>query len=519
METLIFHAKVYLSRGKFAEAVLVRDGRIAAVGTEADAACAAGRGAERIDAGGRLLLPGFYDCHQHLIMAGRQARKVDANAASIDELIARGRETIERIGIPKGAFVTGLGWDDAVLGRCPTREDLDRISTEHAVVLSRRCGHAMCCNTLALRRAGIDPEGHSGMLWEGEGAPVSKAIPPETERQKLGDLLAAVRSAHKFGITAIATNDVRGDVDVHVRIFDELFRDPKLRLRITEQCSIENEAQLDGYIAAGYRTGTWLIPDFLKFGPLKLFADGSLGARTAFMRAPYRDAPDTRGVRVIEPDALRRYVEKADANGLQVAVHAIGDGAIDDVLSAYEHVIDAKNQPADAHESINSLRHGIVHCQITDSGLLSRFAKSDVLALVQPIFLQSDRRVLTSRVGGELASTSYAWAAMERLNIRTAYGTDCPIETANPLENIAAAVTRYGESQNERVDVATAVDACTAGSAYANFDEARLGRISPGMCADFALLERDIFSIPPQEIAETRVCLTIVNGEVVYEMR
>ncbi len=509
MAKLIYNAKVYLARETFAEAVLIKGSYIAAIGSNDEMLAAASAGTEHIDAQGKLLLPGFHDCHQHLAMTGREAKTVHADVSSIEELIIQGKDTIAALNPSQNAFITGMGWDDNKLGRYPTRKDLDRISTEYAVVLSRRCGHVICCNSLALERAGIDSHGHSGILREKEAEPVWNAIPQESETETLEHIRYAVQNALASGITAVASNDVRGgDVDKFVRIFTELYQNKKLSIRITEQCAIDQEKHLDEYIDKGYRTGSQLIPGLLKFGPLKLFADGSLGSKTALLRKPYQDEPKSRGIQVLSPEVLNRYVKKAADNGIQVATHAIGDGAVDHVVSSYEAVTTTRSNP---------LRHGVIHSQITDIPLLTRMAANNILALIQPIFLNSDRHIIESRVGHELASTSYAWRTMEQLGIRTAYGTDSPVESMNPIENIAAAVTRYGYFPEECVDVYTAVDAYTAGTAYANFDENRFGRIKTGLLADLVLLDTDIFSVPIESIADTRVLFTMVGGEIVYE--
>jgi predicted amidohydrolase YtcJ len=234
------------------------------------------------------------------------------------------------------------------------------------------------------------------------------------------------------------------------------------------------------------------------------------------MREPYRDSPETTGLAVTDPAVLKELIQKAAARGLQVAVHAIGDAAVEQVIACYEAVTGPGRNP---------LRHGVLHCQITDPGLLARMAKNDILVLAQPIFLLHDLYIVENRAGRALASTSYAWGSMERLGIRAAYGTDSPVESLDPIQGIACAVTRKdpaadypkdGFFPQERVDVYTAVDNYTAGSAYANFDENRMGRIRPGALADLVLLDRDIFTSPPDEIHRAKVLCTMTGGTFVH---
>jgi predicted amidohydrolase YtcJ len=247
---------------------------------------------------------------------------------------------------------------------------------------------------------------------------------------------------------------------------------------------------------------------FLKMGSIKLFADGTLGAQTAWMRRPYLDKPSTRGVPVLDEKTLTRFVQKAAAGGMQVLVHAIGDACIDAVISAFETVTSPGNNP---------LRHGIIHCQITTADLLERMARNKILALVQPIFLEDDMHIVESRVGQCLASTSYAWGSMHKAGIPVSYSTDAPVSGINPLRCIEWAVLRHGFYPGEQVDVYTAVDAYTAASAFSAFDENSLGRIAPGYLADLVFLDRDIFTIPPEDIHKAGVLRTMCAGETVYE--
>lgn len=536
MEKVILGAKVYLERGRFAQAVLIRGEHIALVGTDEEVLAAAGKDAQRIDALGRLLLPGFHDSHMHLASFGRAATAISAaGVRSIEELIQRGRETIARLDLKPGAVISGRGWDQEQFEgekRLPTRHDLDGISTEHAILISRKCGHILCCNTRALQAAGIqkpvprveggqidvDDLGEpTGIFRENAMDLIFGIVPEPTAGDTAAQLECAMRQALSYGLTAVATQDASGgDIDLYTDAYARLY-EKGLRLRVTEQAGIGCGEHLDEYVKRGLRTGHYLHAPYFKMGPLKLFADGSLGSRTALMRAPYKDDPETEGIRVLAPEAMGAYIGKAAENGLQVAVHAIGDGAMEEVIGHFEAV---------TGEGDNPLRHGIVHCQITDMELLSRMAKNDILALVQPIFVASDMHMVRERVGRELAATSYAFHTMERLHMHVAYGTDCPVESMNPLKCIACAVTRRdpddpsGETYfpQERVDVYTAVDCYTQGSAYANFDERRMGRIREGFLADLVLLDRDLLEIPAAEIGEAKVVFTMVGGEMAYQI-
>jgi predicted amidohydrolase YtcJ len=536
--TVIYNAKVYLERGRFAEAVWISDDKIEAVGTNAEIKSMTLEIVKtEIDAGGRLLLPGFNDSHLHLQHFGSNIHRIEAyDVTSIDELVKRGRELIERIKAPPGSVIVGGGWNENMFTgekRHPNRFDMDRISTEHAVIIDRVCGHSLCCNSLALKMAGItrdtpqveggkmdvDENGEPlGILRENAIPGIKVIVPPYTAEELEEQLLYAMRCALENGLTSVATCDIfgkndRGIVDTYIKIFTK----HEVHLRLNMQCCIEEDALFDEFIKAGWVTKASMGYPYLTMGPLKLFADGSLGSRTAFLRKPYNDEPSTVGLRVHSPEAMDALLQRAHKNGIQVVVHAIGDAAIEQVLDSFEKVTGGKD---------NELRHAIVHCQITDLPLLQRIAKSGILAIVQPIFLTHDLYMFEDRVGKELASTSYAWAAMEKLGIKTSYGTDCPVESISPIDCIDCAVNRHDVSNGypdggvyptEFVDVYTAVDAYTSGSAYATFEENRKGRIKQGHLADLVLLDRDIFTLPKKEIREAKVLWTMVGGNMAYK--
>ena len=550
MSKVIYNGNIYLDRGKFCDALIIDNGRFLAAGSSEDLLQMAPNNAEKIDAGGALVLPAFHDSHLHLMWYGRRAGGIEGTGAeSIDEVIRRGRELITRLKLPKGTYIQGAGINPDLFTsgekRDLRREDVDKISTEYPLVLGRHCGHTIYCNSLALRLAGLsesapeveggtiekDENGRpTGVLRENANALVRNNIPLPSREEMKSFLGLAMEKAHSLGISACGSYDTGGPdfeavVGAYREIYDESREAGLPALRVTMQCGISTrEDMLDLLLERG-KGPLWEDPVwgyFLKLGSVKLFADGTLGGHTAWMRRPYLDNPDTSGFPVLDQEVLNRYVQKAAARGMQVLVHTIGDAGIDSVLQAFEKVTGPGKNPMGG----NPLRHGIIHCQITSPDLLERMARNKILALVQPIFLADDVYIVESRVGPELASTSYAWASMQTLGIPVSYGTDAPVSALDPLLCIEWAVLRR-DSENpglhpegfypkERVDIHTALNAYTAAAAFACFEENSLGRIAPGYLADLVFLDRNIFTIPPEEIHKAKVLRTLCAGETVY---
>ncbi|MDR1636563.1 MAG: amidohydrolase [Treponema sp.] len=546
MVRLIYNARIYRGRGLFCEALRIEDGKIRAAGGSAEILADAPAGAERIDAEGALALPGFHDSHLHLQMLGLRAGMIDCGGAdSPDEVIRRGRELIGRLKPEPGTYVLGAGLNPDLFTnekRDLTREDLDRISASHPLIITRHCGHIIYCNSLTLRMAGLgeaapeveggviekDGKGRpTGVLRENAGALARGPIPPLTGRELRANLRLAMEKALSLGITALGSNDPQtpAEFDRIVKAYQEIYREGgEGGPRVTLQCGISGkEGNLEALWERDALTGRVLreIPGrgiFLKVGPLKLFLDGTLGGQTAWMKAPYRDKPETRGFPVLEEAFFRALIRRAASRGMQVITHTIGNAAMEAAISALEQVSSPGHNP---------LRHGIVHCQITERAQLERMARNRILALVQPVFLADDMYVLENRVGPELAASSYAWGTMERLGVPVSYGTDAPVSDLNPLLGLSWAVTRQDPGRGflpregfypaERVDLAAAIDAYTAGSAWANFNESLQGRVEPGYWADLAFIDRDIFSLPAEEIHRARVIRTMIAGETVWE--
>ncbi len=532
MITAIVNGNIYVRRGQFARAMLIEDGMIRLVGTEEEVRAAAPAGAQIYNAQGHTIVPGFNDSHQHLAMVGSMLEDIQLlGAGSIAQVQQITRAYIDARRPAPGTVLHGMGWNQDYFTdehRLLTRWDLDAVSTEYPIILERACGHILTANTAALERAGITPETQpaaggafdydeqgrlTGVVRENACRQVLDIMAAKTPAQVAQTLRTAMAHAAECGVTSVQTMDLRpGDWRGTLEAY-RMVQAEQPTLRVYHQCNFMTPEAFREFLDAGYRTGQG--DAFNKIGPLKLFVDGSLGARTALMRRPYQDDPSTAGIATLTPARLDELVQMAADNGCQVAVHAIGDGAIQRVLDSYGKVCTGGENP---------LRLAVIHCQITDRPLLERFAKNDILAQVQPIFLHYDMTVVEDRVGRELAATSYAFRTMKQLGIHMSFGTDSPVEDMNAIDNLYCAVTRKnlkgepagGFYPEERVDIYDAVDAYTTESAYCSFEEGVKGRLMPGYYADLVELSESIFTLPADELRRTQVLATMVDGRFVY---
>ena len=533
MATILVNANIYVRRGEFAQAMLIEGNTIQAVGTEEEIRAAAPAGCEVIDAQGRTVIPGFNDSHQHMNGVGESLLMVRLHEVpSLAEMLERGRTFIAEHQVAPGEIVLGRGWNQDFFtdtDRMPTRYDLDQISTEHPIIFTRACGHVLVCNSAALERAGItaetpQPAGASidhdengepnGILREsGAIAMVMAIIPEKTAADYEKSIRAAMDYALSLGVTSVQSNDIKDTNYAEMFRAYETVTHAGNAARVYHQCCFTEIPNFRAFLADGYKTGYG--DDHNKIGPLKLFVDGSLGARTAKMRSPYADDPTTTGITVMDQDYLDEICSIAAEHDMSVATHAIGDEAAEMILNAYEKTIP---------DSSNPMRNGIIHCQITDLPILERFKKSNILAQVQPIFIHYDKNIVEARVGKELASTSYAFKTLADMGVHVSYGTDSPVEDMNPYNNLYCAVTRMsltGEGEpylpEQCVDIYDAIDNYTIESAYCSFDEKHKGRLMPGYLADLVILDRNIFEVPSTEIKDVRPVATMVDGCIVYQ--
>lgn len=538
--TLLYNGKVYVSRGHFEEAVLVEDGVISAVGKSEELLALAGPSAELRDCGGRTVIPGLNDTHMHL-MQFAQARKQAQimGATSIAELIGICRrfaeEHPERV---TGGLLAG-GWNQDCFtdsSRLPDRHDLDQISTEYPVMLIRACYHISAVNTRLLemlnvtedprfseRDYGVDENGEpNGLLYE-NGSNIAQGIMTElTSGSVRQDILDAMDYCVSRGVTSMHSNDAGSSVMERQDVFDlfhEIYNSGEGKLRYRHQVCFDTPEQfLDSLENGEYARQAELYPEgsWLTLGPLKLFKDGSLGARTALMSDGYVGDPDNHGLEGVSDGQMERFCSIAKDHGIQMVTHGIGDESIRRIVRSYRNgFVNGRN----------TLRHSVNHCQITDHEILDQIARDDILVQAQPIFLNYDMHIAEDLVGHDLASTSYAWSTLQRSGVHVSYGTDCPVEDCNPFPNIYMAVTRKdlngypegGYFPQECVDVETAIDAYTLESAYLEFQENEKGRIKPGYVADMVVLDRDIFTVEPDEIKDILPVMTMVGGQIVFE--
>ena len=511
-----------------AQAVAVLGDRIVAVGSSQDVDGWRGPKTKVIDAGGKLLLPGFNDAHVHFVGGGRQLNAIQLNDATSAQEFAR------RIGerakaTPPGEWILGGRWDETKWTPpvMPTKELIDPLTPNVPVFVSRYDGHMGLANSVALRLAGItaktpDPPGGTvvrdaqgnptGALKDAAEAYVHKVIPSPSHDERLQATKRALAYAASVGVTSVQNMSAGYD---DIAIYAELLQRGELTARIYAAPSIvnfEDQAKLGIRHSFG--------GPYLRLGALKGFADGSLGSGTAYFYEPFTNNPANRGLLSDEMNpvsAMRDRMMAADAAGLQICTHAIGDEGISTILDLYADVIKAHGE-ADR-------RFRIEHAQHLAAKDFERFAQLHVIASMQPYHAIDDGRFVERYLGHDRASRTYAFRTFLDHHVRLAFGTDWPVAPLDPLLTVYAAVTRAtlddknpkGWFPEQKLTVAEAVEAYSMGSAYAEFQENEKGSITPGKLADMVLLSDDIFSIDPARIRDAKILKTLVGGKVVYE--
>ena len=513
-----------------ASAVAMNWGKILKVGGGKDVAPFEGSSTRSIDLGGKTVLPGFIDTHNHLSFYGYLVSSVDCRAASgvesIDDIVDRLRAEADRT--PAGQWVKGWGYAHYHLkeNRPLTCEDLDRASSEHPILVIQVSGHAGVANSMGLDVFGYgkdtpDPPGgeirRDPDTGEPNGILEESAVMNQVNslfmqdfigwslEQRVGMIETAVSHYNQAGITSLHEAYV---VPQALQLYQEMERLGKLNLRIyTMNIDFAAQALLDAGITCGYGT------DMVKVGAIKMFIDGGMSNRTAAVSEPYCNSEET-GIFLSTRDETVSKIEKFHEAGYQIAVHAQGDAAIGILLDAYENVLGAKSN--------NPLRHRIEHCGNITEEQIKRAADMNILVSSQPMFFSLVGDGFLEAFGPERGHRLYPYRSLINHGVRVAGASDSPVAPADPLTGIRDAILRLTGSgaefgPEERLAVGEAIGLYTSEAGYFSFDEANMGSIEPGKYADFVVLDRDITAIPPEQITDAEVVMTIVGGRVVYE--
>ncbi len=527
---IITNAKVWTvdRNNPLARAVVIRDNRIAFVGSTDSAMTFVNEKTRLLDAKQKLLLPGFNDAHLHFVSGGMQLLDVNLlHCRTLEQIQERIRDKAEHL--EKGEWITGRGWDHTVFnqGRWPHKEMLDKVCAENPVFVRRVDGHVGWANSLALELAGIDkntpnPEGGeivkdaeympTGILKESAMALVNGIIPSVTKAQKLRAIVTAVKHARRLGVTSIQDNS---GISV-LKLYNALDKAGKLTLRVTEWLDFALLQHPDSLLKVIDLYQPFCDGHQLRLGLLKGFLDGTLGSRTAYFFEPYSDDASTVGLPQYKQEKLNRMICIAESLKLQVGLHAIGNKACWMALNGFA----AARQKYGKRDS----RHRIEHAQVMRDEDIERMGTLGVVASMQPTHCTSDLRWAYDRLQ-QRCQGAYAWKTILQHNAGIAFGTDWPVEPLDPMRGLYSAVTRKhidsGEPRNgwypqQCLSIEKAIELYTLGSAFAEFQEQKKGSIEQGKFADLVLLSRDILTIPPREMLETEVLLTIFDGNIVY---
>ena len=509
-----------------ATAVAVRDGRIVAVGGQAEMKPFLGPATRRIDLSGRTVLPGLTDAHVHVMGLGQARQSLDlVGAESLDEALRRVAEKAKSLG--PGEWVLGRGWDqnDWPEKRFPAAADLDRVTGDHPAYLVRVDGHAGWVNSRALALAGVDkstadPAG-GRIIRSDDGAPagvlvdaaqglVGAKIPPASREARKRRLLLGLQAAAAAGLTSV--HDAGVDLD-EVALYKELLAEKALPIRVYVMLRGSREFLTGG---GALKPELGLGDGRLTVRAIKAVADGALGSRGALLLAPYSDEPGVRGLLTFDQADFGQLLDRATAQGFQVATHAIGDAANRLVLDAYQKALGGNGA---------ARRFRVEHAQILNPADVPRFKSLGVIPSMQPTHCTSDMYWAEDRLGAERGQGAYLWKTFLKQGVPVAGGSDAPVESIAVLPGIYAAITRQdakgwppgGWHPEERVTALEAVQMFARDAAFAAFEENDRGSIAPGKRADFTVLTRDVTAIPPADILKTEVALTIVGGEVAYQ--
>lgn len=524
-ETIFYNGHILTGEGllenhpRFVSALAVKSGKVLEVGEDASVLRLAGDSTQKVDLRGAFVMPGLIDAHTHLGVAGATKLAVPImDSTSLEDMKRRIHEAASHA--PSGHWLGGFGWDHTLWKdkALPSRRDLDAVTGDHPAIFERIDGHIAVANSAALAASGItpstpDPAGGkidhdnkgepTGILRETAMALVHAHIPPATEEERSKGLQLAISDAISHGVTSVQDGSDWQDF----LVMEELEKQHKLAIRITEWLSFETPIE-----TLKQRRASHMANDpQLHLGMLKGFMDGSLGSKTAAMKAPYADDAENSGIPRYDQETLNKLTKERIDSGFQIGFHAIGDRAASMALLAY----------ANAGAKPES-RNRIEHAQIVDPADLAIFKQLGVIASMQPNHLLTDMNWAESRLGKARAAYSYAWKTFLQAGIPLAFGTDYPVEPISPFRGIYAATRRKNEAGSmsyyaqDVLSIGQALYTYTQGSAYAEFAENTKGKLLPGYYADLVVLNQDLTQITAERILATKVLRTVVGGKTIY---
>ncbi len=529
-DLVITNATVHTMDAKrtVAKSIAVLNGKIIAIGTNADTKSLIGPNTRIINAGGKLVIPGLNDAHVHFIPTGQQLSQIDLRTGvnSAAEFVRRLKEFAAKL--PKGRWIQGGRWDHEnwTPANLPTAAMIDAATPDNPVFVSRLDGHMSLANSLAMKLAGVDKNtkdvaggeivrdvggNPTGIFKDTAESYIGRVIPDDSFEQKLEYAQAASEYSASLGVTSVQDMGAGEDVGV----YQELLRQGKLKTRIYG-CSPLADFKRWSDTGLHYAFGSAM----LRIGCLKGYADGSLGSTTAWFFTPYVDAPNTSGLpRADVMTTMKQNIVDADKARLQVNIHAIGDRANATVLDYYENA-DKTNGPRDR-------RYRVEHAQHLRQQDIARFGRLKVVASMQPMHIYDDGKWAWKRIDAERLKGTYAFRSLLDSGAVLAFGSDSPVATLNAVYGIFAAVTRQtsdgknprGWIPEQKISVDEAVRAFTWGSAYAEFQEDVKGTLEVGKLADLIIVSDDIFKIDPMKIRDAKVLTTVMDGKVVYESK
>lgn len=535
-DLILQNARVYTldSHRSWAEAVAIQGEKILAVGSASELARYRGKKTRVLDAGGRLILPSFTDCHIHFLEGSLSLERADLNnSGSVEEIQRRLREYAKAH--PGSSWILGMGWNYSDFGAAtlPDKKYLDEIFPDRPVFLDGFDGHTSWANSKALELAGITRDTHNppngeivrdpatgeptGALKESASQLVQRVAPKPTDEEKLTALSKGMVEANKAGLVRL--HSAGGDAE-EISLFNELRRRGKLTIRLYAARVIDPPELTAKTIAELEAAQTRYHDDWIDTGVVKFFLDGVIESHTAAMLAPYSDDAALSGSLKWQPEKYRAGVAELDRRGFQIFTHAIGDRAVRLALDAYEQA--QKASPQTVH------RDRIEHIETISADDIPRFGALGVIASMQPFHASPDNDTLNvwaKNTGPERATRAFAWHSIAAAGGRLAFGSDWPVVTLNPWIGIQTAVTRQtidgkpagGWTPDQRVTLEQAIEAYTRGAAYAGRREKMEGSLEPGKLADLIVVSQDLFKIEPHEISKTRVLLTLAGGKSVYQ--